>query len=247
MKLYALSFLFSAGIVPFASVSATQYKCDGIATFHGIDDAKNPTVPTKDTLNLMADEMLETFTTAYQGNSDMNMISDRFAKFSMRRDRSSDGVDTDVQGSNSISFMESTFGGLRAKKPAGYAYRYSSYIGFTCRWCRDDDDFVLTSTGYDSIEEVLTNSQEHANWESAFCDLLESRNGFKSASLCKIELKNCVPETPEEIAANKVTSADNYIVSDLRAVMAEENKDGLVFTLEAIEAAVTDQPLSTSE
>jgi hypothetical protein len=135
MKLSALTLLFSAVLVHFAAVSATQYKCDGIATFHGEDDAKNPHVPTKQTLNWMADEMLDTFATAYKSNSDMNMISERFAKFSMKRDSSTDTEGDDkIEDDGTVSFLGGMMKNLRRRWYYGWAYKYHTSSILVCRW-----------------------------------------------------------------------------------------------------------------
>jgi hypothetical protein len=95
MKLSVVTLLFSTVLVPFAEVSATQYKCETVGVFHTQDDTKNPHVPSKAELDWMADEMLQTFTIAYQSNSDMDMKTERFSKFSMKRENSPDGGDDD--------------------------------------------------------------------------------------------------------------------------------------------------------
>jgi hypothetical protein len=132
MKLSVLTLLFSAVLAPLTVVSATQYKCETVGVFHSKDDTKNPHVPTKAELDWMAGEMLQTFTSAYQSNSDMDMKSERFSKFSMKRESSPDGGDDDdgdtITGggsnSTSFSFMDSAtsmLGNLRKSR------RWTSY------------------------------------------------------------------------------------------------------------------------
>lgn len=98
----------------------------------------------------MADELLETFATTYKsGSSDIDMKSERFAKFSMKRERSPDDPDgganvegdinADVANSTAaVSFMESAMdmltGNLRKRRRSGYYnYRYIAQDIITCR------------------------------------------------------------------------------------------------------------------
>jgi hypothetical protein len=94
---------------------------------------------------------------------------------------------------------------------------------------------------------LLFHLQEHAAWENSFCSALQTTKDFGKASMCKIKLMNCVPETPEEMALrNNATAPEIYIVSDMRNVVPEDS-DADVFTLEAIDTVLAEQPFSTSE
>jgi hypothetical protein len=75
---------------------------------------------------------------------------------------------------------------------------------------------------------------------------LKSTKDFSTAFKCKIQLQNCAPETPEDAAANTEGVADNYIVSDLRSVLSDD-EEGVIFTLQAVDHAVADQFLLASE
>jgi L-fucose isomerase-like protein len=92
----------------------------------------------------------------------------------------------------------------------------------------------------------LINPQEHAAWENAFCGALQSTKDFASASKCKIQIQNCAPETPEDVAANTEVAADNYIVSDMRSVLRDD-EEGVIFTLQAVDHSVTEQFRLASE
>jgi hypothetical protein len=136
MKLSIISLFFSLLLVPFAAVSAGVYKCETIGTFHSKDDAKNPQVPSKAMLDWMGNEMLQTFTISYQTNSDMNMTSERFAKFTMKRERNPNG--NDMTNATPVSFMDNMIGKVRGDLGRGWKSYYwsyfSAYVGITCRW-----------------------------------------------------------------------------------------------------------------
>lgn len=78
-------------------------------------------------------------------------------------------------------------------------------------------------------------------WESSFCSSLQATDEFHTSFKCSLKLENCVPESPNE-SANGKDGADNYIVSDLRKVIKDED-EGLIYTLETVEHQVAEQSL----
>ncbi|KAL3936037.1 MAG: hypothetical protein SGARI_002730 [Bacillariaceae sp.] len=168
------------------------------------------------------------------------MISDRFGKFSMQRERDADANATDT--STSVSLMDSVVSKLRGtdtddlgkswKKQSKYWYKYWGYAGLTCRWCGHPDDDEDYLNEYETIEEQLTMSRS-----------LVDTDEFHTSNQCSLQIQNCAPESPNDSEAGQ-DGADNYIVSDLRKSLADED-EGLIFTLETVEHQVATQSLLT--
>jgi len=133
MKLSIAILLFSAALAPFVFVSGTVYTCSSVGTFNGKDDPKHPQVPSKTSLDWMTNEMLQTFVISYLSNTDLNMTSERFAKFTMKRERDSEGDSFDSTTNNtSVSFLDKVTGYLRGRTST-YRYRYVASSQITCR------------------------------------------------------------------------------------------------------------------
>jgi hypothetical protein len=103
-------------------------------------------------------------------------------------------------------------------------------------------DVLLTRISNASFSTI----QEHQLWENSFCSALQSTDEFASAFKCKIKLENCVPESPNDAVAAKEGAPDNYIVSDWRGVVKDQD-EGLIYTLETMEQQVADKSLLLSE
>lgn len=165
MKLSTITFLFSAAMVPFAAVSATIFKCGATADFRGKDKAKNPTVPSKAMLNWMSDDLMQTFTSSYRSNEDLNMISDVFDKFTMKRETAADLSDEDGDitlsaNGRSGSYLDALAAKLRGTENVGrkwynwYYYWYRTNTKIQCNYVSESQS--VPSGLVISIPLVLT-------------------------------------------------------------------------------------------
>jgi hypothetical protein len=170
MKISIITTVFTATIVPFAAVSATIFKCGVKADFHGKDKTKNPTVPSKAILNWMSDDLKQTFATSYRTNGDMNMLSDTFSKFSMKREADPTVEIGDVMiadNSTSVSFLDGLVAKLRGGDDVSrgwyswYWYYYRANTRITCNYVSAPWMNVGSVLSYPCVQHSLTLSCIH--------------------------------------------------------------------------------------
>ena len=227
-----------ASTVP-SSVSASTYSCQVEASFETMADAKNPTVPSKTSLEWVSATVRTTFESSYTTSSDMDMLDEKFNKFSMKR--KSTGGDVDVHALTDASVVDTSIWGqiknLRVGKNEKVPYDMFVYgkSSITCRRCRLDDDAALGESAPATIEEALADTPEHKNWVADFCSSLQMSKDFPDASGCAIIISNCHDFDGE--GANEVEDGlpgiENYIISDARG---RDNEEGsIVYALQMLE------------
>ena len=151
MKLSAITALFTAAIVPFAAVSATVFKCSVRTSFEAKNKKDNPAVPGKPILDWVATDLQQTFIDSYRSN-DMNMVSDVFNKFSMKRevtDETEDDGDIVLStNGRTEGYLDALAAKLRGTTEVGrrsswyawYYYWYYSRSSITCNYVSSLDD-----------------------------------------------------------------------------------------------------------
>jgi hypothetical protein len=239
--------------LPVLFVSASDYQCQVKAVFETMADAIEPAVPTKMTLEWVSGTILTSFESSYQSNNDMDMIDEKFRKFSMTRkptfaaaaaDATTDEEDSTIWG----EVIRNLRVGKKPPVEQDVPYDLAVYtkVGIWCRFCRNDDD-ATTALGLNEessilssdptpmmIEQAITESPEHQLWVAHFCSSIQTSEDFSDATSCTIVLSDCHEggSTDAEDEAD-ATGIDNYIVSDGRG---RENEEGtVVYALQVLE------------